>query len=90
MKVRLMLVREGRQKVINIFSPAAAFDFMRDKAAKLDREHFWRIDLDARNQVLGYEVLCGQSPSGDFLPSRCVGHGIHIDPTGHIITTPRA
>ncbi len=57
MKVRVMLVREGRStKKIEIASPALAYLFLRPKAKGLDREYFWRIDLDARNVVASVEV----------------------------------
>lgn len=58
MKVRVMLVREGRKRLqVAISSPAMAYMFLRPKAQRLDREHFWRIDLDARNQIISYEVV---------------------------------
>lgn len=58
MKVRVMLVREGRSEApVEISSPALAYMYLRPKARNLDREHFWRIDLDARNRIIGYEVV---------------------------------
>lgn len=58
MKVRVMLVREGRKRLeVAISSPAMAYQFLRPKARCLDREYFWRIDLDARNQIISYEVV---------------------------------
>lgn len=42
---------------MQIQSPADAFRFLARDARNLDREHFWRLDLDARNQVIGYEVI---------------------------------
>lgn len=58
MKVRVMLVREGRKSErVEVSSPALAYMFLRPKARRLDREHFWRIDLDARNQIISYEVV---------------------------------
>jgi DNA repair protein RadC len=58
MKVRVMLVRDGRQREgVILNTPEAAFRFLRPKARGLDRETLWRIDLDARNHVLGFEVV---------------------------------
>ena len=58
MKVRVMLVREGRTGAkLEITGPKSAFLFLQPKARRLDREHFWRIDLDARNQIIGYETV---------------------------------
>jgi len=56
-RTKIMLVREGRQKKrVAIQGPADVFRFLAGEARRLDREHFWRIDLDARNQIIGYEV----------------------------------
>ena len=57
MKVRVMLVREGRKIDIEVSDPSLAYKFMRPKARHLDREHFWRIDLDVRNHIIGYETV---------------------------------
>ncbi|MFA6093663.1 MAG: DNA repair protein RadC [Elusimicrobiota bacterium] len=59
MKVRVMLVREGRKETepLEVSSPSAAFLFLKPKARNLDREHFWRIDLDSHNKIVGYEVV---------------------------------
>lgn len=56
MKMRVMLVREGRKINIEVSNPAMAYKFLRPKARHLDREHFWRIDLDARNHIINFEV----------------------------------
>lgn len=57
MKVRVMLVREGRKTNIEVTNPALAYLYLKPKARHLDREHFWRIDLDARNRIVGFEVV---------------------------------
>lgn len=57
MRTHVMLVRDGRRRDdIVLDTPEAAFRFLQPKARRLDREHLWRIDLDARRCVLGYEV----------------------------------
>jgi DNA repair protein RadC len=38
------------------------------------KEHFLILCLNARRQLIHLETLCCQSPSGNFLPSRFVGH----------------
>ena len=57
LKVRVMLVREGPAEKANIGSPEDAFKLLRREVTGLDREQLWRIDLDARHNVLGYEVV---------------------------------
>jgi len=56
MKVKLMMVREGRMEKVAIQGPQDVFNFMRKEASYLDREYFWRIDLDTRNYVLSMET----------------------------------
>lgn len=59
MRTRVMLVRDGRGRRDDVVldTPEAAFRFLRPKARRLDREHLWRIDLDARRCVLGFEIV---------------------------------
>jgi len=57
MKIRVMVVREGRPSSAELSSPKAVFEFMRRRVRGLDREHFWRIDLDARSRPLGVETV---------------------------------
>lgn len=59
MRVRVMLVcdRRGRCDDVVLDTPEASFRFLRPKARRLDREHLWRIDLDTRSRVLGFEVV---------------------------------
>ena len=59
MKVRVMLVRDGRgrREDIVLDTPEAAFGFLKPKFQGLDREHLLRVDLDARNQANGHETV---------------------------------
>ena len=59
MRVRVMLVRDGRgrREEIVLDTPEAAFRFLRPKFQGLDREHLLRVDLDARHAVLAYETV---------------------------------
>lgn len=75
MKVRVMLVREGAPSAQELSSPKAVFAFMRPKCKRLDREHFWRIDLDARSRVVGYEVVSVGTVSASLVHPREVFKG---------------
>lgn len=59
MRTRVMLVRDarGRQDDVILDTPEAAFRFLRPEARRLDREHLWRVDIDTRSRVLGFEVV---------------------------------
>lgn len=59
MKVRVLLVRDGRghRDGVVLDTPEAAFAFLRPKLCRLDREHLIRVDLDARNSVLAWETV---------------------------------
>jgi DNA repair protein RadC len=99
MKIRVMIVREGRPTEAELASPQAVFQFMKPKCRRLDREHFWRIDLDARSRVLGYEVVSVGTISASLVHPREVFKGAilnnaaaciiaHNHPSGD--TTPSA
>ena len=75
MKVRVMIVREGRPTGAELSSPQAVFLFMRPKCRRLDREYFWRIDLDTRSRVLGYEVVSIGTISASLVHPREVFKG---------------
>jgi len=58
MKVRVMLVRDGRHREgVILDTPEAAFRLLQSRARGLDREYLWAIHLDARQQVLAVEVV---------------------------------
>lgn len=99
MKTRVMLVREGRPSNVEITTPGLAFLFLRPKARRLDREHFWRIDLDARNRVLGYETVSIGTLTASLVHPRevfvgallCKSAGVilaHNHPSGEIAPSP--
>ena len=77
MRTRLMVVREGRKSTAVLDSPAKVFRHMGRVLLRRDREAFVRIDLDARNRVLGWEIVANATgvivmhnhPSGDPAPS---------------------
>ncbi len=85
MKVRVMLVREGSPSSRELSSPSAVFAYMRPKCRRLDREHFWRIDLDARSRVLGYEVVSVGTISASLVHPREVLKGAILNNAAGII-----
>lgn len=85
MKVRVMIVREGRPTAAEVSSPAAVFEFMKRKSRRLDREHFWRIDVDARSRVLGYEVVSVGTISASLVHPREVFKGAILNNAAAII-----
>ena len=100
MKVRVMLVREGRSEAtVQISGPQTAFEFLKPKAINLDREHFWRIDLDSRNRIIGYEVVSIGTLNASLVHPREVFVGAllsksagvivaHNHPSGEITPSP--
>lgn len=85
MKVRVMIVREGRPSAAELSSPQAVFKFMRPKCRRLDREHFWRIDLDARSKVLGYETVSIGTISASLVHPRELFKGAILNNAAAII-----
>lgn len=85
MKVRVMIVREGRPMAAELSNPQAVFKFMRPKCRRLDREHFWRIDLDARSKVLGYEVVSIGTISASLVHPRELFKGAILNNAAAII-----
>lgn len=59
MKIRLMVVRDGRRRTqqVTIESPRNVYDLLKPELRGLDREVLWRVDLSARNAVMDYEVV---------------------------------
>ncbi|MDE2039595.1 MAG: DNA repair protein RadC [Elusimicrobia bacterium] len=85
MKIRVMIVREGRPAEAEISSPQAVFKFMKPKCRRLDREHFWRIDVDARSRVLGYEVVSVGTISASLVHPREVFKGAILNNAAAVI-----
>jgi DNA repair protein RadC len=86
MKCRIMMVREGRrEKPIALTCPQLTFLYMRSKCRRLDREHFWRIALDARSNVLGYETVSIGTISASLVHPREVFKGAILSNAAAII-----
>lgn len=86
LKTKVLLVREGRaRKPAQMNSPEEAFRFLAREARNLDREHFWRVDLDARNQVLGFEVVSVGTLTASLVHPREVFKGAILAGAGGIL-----
>lgn len=85
MKVRVMLVREGRPTEIALSNPKEVFLYMRPKCRRMDREHLWRIDLDARSRVLGYEVVSVGTISASLVHPREIFKGAILNNAAAVI-----
>jgi DNA repair protein RadC len=57
MMTSLRLVRTGSLPRVRIMSPQDAYRVLKPLAYGLDREHFWRLDLDSRRRLLGCELI---------------------------------
>jgi DNA repair protein RadC len=57
MMTSLRLVRTGSLPRAHIRSPRDTYRVLKPLAYGLDREHFWRLDLDSRRQLLGCELI---------------------------------
>ena len=69
-RVRVMLVREGGSANVEITSAGAAHEYLKPHAQGLDREHLWRIDLNARSFVIHHEVVSIGSLSASIVHPR--------------------
>ena len=85
MRVRVMIVRDGKPAEQEVSTPDKVFRFMRPKCRRLDREHFWRIDLDARSRVLGYEVVSIGTVSASLVHPREVFKGAILNNAAAVI-----
>lgn len=57
MKVLIRVRRRGRSLCPTIQGPTDVVSLLAPEARGLDRECFWRLDLDARNAVVAYELV---------------------------------
>ncbi|MDO8756670.1 MAG: JAB domain-containing protein, partial [Elusimicrobiota bacterium] len=53
----LRVVRSGLPSRRIIRSAEDAYKVLRPLARGLDREHFWRLDLDSRRRLIGCELV---------------------------------
>lgn len=69
------MVREGRREKVFLNQPDDVFRFMADKAKRLDREYSWRIDVDVRNQLIGWELISIGTLSASLIHPREIFKG---------------
>lgn len=75
MRIRLKAVRLGRPSGFRVASAQDAFTVLRQEARGLDRECFWRIDLDSRRKLIGYELIAVGSLDATIVAGREVYKG---------------
>lgn len=75
MMTSLRIVRSGTRPKTRILSPQDAYRVLRPLARGLDREHFWRLDLDSRDWLLGCELVSVGSLDASIVHPREVFKG---------------
>ena len=81
----LKVVRSGLPPRLRILSAEDAFRFLAPRARGLDREHFWRLDLDSRRRLLGCEVVSIGSLDASIVHPREVFKGALLNNAHSII-----
>lgn len=81
----LRLVRTGVVPRTRIKSAEDACGVLRPLAYGLDREHFWRLDLDSRGGLLGCEVVSIGSLDASIVHAREVFKGAFLNNAHHIM-----
>ena len=71
----LRVVRPGRRSGKFIRSAEDAYRVLCPLARGLDREHFWRLDLDSRRRLIGCEVVSVGSIDASIVHPREVFKG---------------
>jgi len=88
MRARVMMVREGRRrKPVIVNCPSDVMRVLGAEVRRLDREHFWRIDLDAKNEVLDYEVVSMGTLTASLVHPREVFKGAILSNASGIIVS---
>lgn len=57
MMTSLKVVRSGLTPKLRVSNSEDAYRLLAPLARGLDREHFWRLDLDSRRRLLGCELV---------------------------------
>lgn len=57
MMTQLRVIRRGLSPLAPVRSARDAYRILAPLARGLDREHFWRLDLDSRRRLLGCELV---------------------------------
>jgi DNA repair protein RadC len=85
MLTSLRLVRQGRLTRRRILTAGDAYRVLRPLARGLDREHFWRLDLDSRGWLLGCEVVSVGSLDATIVHPREVFKGALLSNASRIM-----
>ena len=85
MRVELRLVRHGRPPSLRVADARDAFAVLRREARDLDRERFWRLDLDSRRGLIGYERVSVGSLDASIVTGREVFKGALLDNARRVI-----
>ncbi len=85
MRVELRLVRHGRPPSLRVADARDAFAVLRREARGLDRERFWRLDLDSRRGLIGYERVSVGSLDASIVTGREVFKGALLDNARRVI-----
>jgi DNA repair protein RadC len=75
MLTSLRIVRSGLLPRRFVRSAEDAYRVLRPLAQGLDREHFWRLDLNSRNRLLGCELVSVGTLTASFAQPREVFKG---------------
>ncbi len=85
MRTTLRVVRTGILPRLRIRSAASAYRVLAPLARGMDREHFWRLDLDSRNRFLGYELVSVGSLDASIVHPREVFKGALLNNAARVI-----
>lgn len=55
--ISAMRKSQAQRDDLRIADARTAYLFLRPMACNLDREHFWRLDLDSRGRIIGHELV---------------------------------
>lgn len=75
----LRVVRTGRRPGQLIRSAEDAYRVLGPMARGLDREHFWRLDLDSRRRLIGCELVSVGSLDASIVHPREVFKGAFLN-----------
>lgn len=83
--VTLKVVRLGCPARLRIVKPRDAFRVLQPLARGLDREYFWRLDLDSRRRLLGCELVAVGTLDAVLIHPREVFKGALLGNAHHVI-----
>ena len=87
MRTSLRVVRTGLLPRQRIRSAEDAYRVLRPLAYGLDREHFWRLDLDSRDWLLGCELVSVGSLDSSIVHMREVYKGALLNNASRVMVS---